>query len=71
VTAKYNLIYSGYASDCANDAFYAFAIGSGNGTDTFDYNYASGVNGHNTFINSSIGFSLGTHSNDLIRFVQT
>ena len=62
VTAKYNLIYSGYASDCANDAFYAFAIGSGNGTDTFDYNYASGVNGHNTFINSSNGFSLGTHN---------
>jgi hypothetical protein len=62
VTAKYNLIYSGYASDCANDAFYAFAIGSGNSTDTFDYNYASGVNGHNTFINSSSGFSLGTHN---------
>jgi hypothetical protein len=62
VTAEYNLIYSGYSTDCANDAFYAFAIGSGNGTDTFDYNYASGMNGHNTFINSSSGFSLGTHN---------
>jgi hypothetical protein len=62
VTAEYNLIYSGYATDCSNGAFYAFANGSGNGTDTFDYNYASGVGGNNTFIYSSSGFSLGTHN---------
>jgi Chitobiase/beta-hexosaminidase C-terminal domain len=62
VTAEYNLIYSGYATDCSNGAFYAFAVGDGNGTDTFDYNYASGVNGNNTFISASSGFSLGTHN---------
>ena len=62
VTAEYNLIYSGYPTDCSNGAFYAFAVGDGNGTDTFDYNYASGVNGNNTFISASSGFSLGTHN---------
>jgi Chitobiase/beta-hexosaminidase C-terminal domain len=62
VTAEYNLIYSGYATNCSNGAFYAFAISKGNGTDTFDYNYASGVSGNNTFNYSSDGFSLGTHN---------
>ncbi|HXP10364.1 MAG TPA: chitobiase/beta-hexosaminidase C-terminal domain-containing protein [Acidobacteriaceae bacterium] len=62
VTAEYNLIYSGYATNCSNGAFYGFAISKGNGTDTFDYNYASGVNGNNTFMYSSSGFTLGTHN---------
>lgn len=66
VNIQNNLTYTGFASDCpspgAGGAFYAFAIGNGDGSDVYDNNYASGVSGNNTFISASTGFSLGTHN---------
>jgi hypothetical protein len=63
VSYTYNLTDSGYQyDDGTTNAYYAFAIGTGNGTDAYDYNFSTGRSGNNTFINASTGFALGSHN---------
>ena len=55
-----NLIYTGYATDCGGDAFYAIGIGSGNSTDSVTNTWFSGVSGNNSFLSGDGTLALGT-----------
>ena len=60
VTTSGNLIYTGYATDCGGQPFYAIAIGSGNATDSVSNTWFSGVGGNNDFLSGDGSLTLGT-----------
>jgi hypothetical protein len=62
ITSKYNITQSTIASNgVGNYPVYAFYVGRGNNTNVADYNWIYSPFGKNTGINSSSGFSYGSH----------
>jgi hypothetical protein len=62
VTAKYNIVHATVATGGGSTyPLYAFYIGKGDGTDTVDYQWIYSKFGNNTGVNSSPGFSYGSH----------
>jgi hypothetical protein len=61
ITAKYNLIYSGfqYVATGSTNNWYAMGMTSGDNTSVVDSNYAAGVSGNNTYLQSSGTFAYG------------
>lgn len=62
VTVTNNLVYSGFQF-CATgttNAWYALGQSNGDASSVVDFNYASGVSGNNTFLQSSGSFAFGS-----------
>jgi len=62
VTSIYNIAYNTVANaGSTTNPVYGFYVGRSDGTNVVDYNWIYSANGHNTGINSSTGFSYGSH----------
>jgi hypothetical protein len=63
VTAEFNLVQTDAATMCTSpSAKYALAVSTADASVVFDYNYANGVSGNNTFIYNSGSFAYGSHN---------
>jgi hypothetical protein len=59
VNVQNNLVYTVHQFTTGSNNFYALGMTNGNGTDTVDNNYAAGISGNNTYLQTSTGFSYG------------
>jgi hypothetical protein len=63
LTATYNLVQTDSATMCSSpQAKYAMAVSAVNPSVVFDYNFADGVGGNNTYIYTGDGFTFGPHN---------
>jgi hypothetical protein len=60
VTTHNNLIYTGFATNCGGDPFYAVTVSNGGSTDSVANTWFSGVSGNNTYTQSDGSFALGS-----------